>query len=297
MKIDEYIEYIKNKTKYYTDIEKLRYIYLDLGKIMSFDMEFIYSVEKKKVNMYNSCTNNIEQLDKTFTEGIIICKSLAYILKYILNKLNIKTDINICHFEDVPYKHVNNIVTIDGEKYIIDLQQDLKNIHIHSTTDFFMVDIFEYPVISKNQLKKIDEKIGYITEKNPYIEEYLYDIKKNLNNNLKIEEKVEIILNELTNYISFNDIGYYEFRKAYYSLLLELLNPKERLYIKFIDGYQMGTKKEYNLFILVNNNIYMYRNNKFNKITLYDTSLLVKNGYVLLGDVPGLKKILKKQKI
>lgn len=297
MKIDEYIEKIKEHTRYYTDIEKLRYVYLNLGKIMSFNIEFAYGTEREKIRIYNNCINDIKELNKSFEDGIVICKSLAYILKYILNKLNIKTEINIYYQENIPYKHVNNIVTIDGEKYIIDLQQDLENIHIHSTTDFFMVDTFEYPVISKNQLKKIDEKIGYVSDDNPYIEEYLYIIRKKLNNSLKLDEKVEVILSELINHIDFSTIRYYELKKAYQSLLLNLLEPKERIYIKFIDGYKMGIQKEYNLFIFVNNNIYMCDNNKFNKITLYDTSLLVKNGYVLLGDIPLLKKILKKEKI
>ena len=90
-------------------------------------------------------------------------------------------------------------------------------------------------------------------------------------------------------------MGYYEIRSSYYSLIKSLLNQRERTCIKFIDGYQIGIKNKYNLFILVNNTIvYMYSNNKFNKITLYDISLLVKGGYVLLGDIPKLKKILKK---
>lgn len=294
MKIDEYIEQLKEQTKSYNEIEKLRYVYLNLGKIMSFNPEFIYGPEKKKISIYKNISNDIKELNKNFEEGIIICKSLALILKYILNNLNIKTDIYVYYDEGITYEHVNNIVTLEGEKYIIDLQQDLKNIQIHSTTDYFLMDIYEEQCISKSQLKKIDEKIGYITEQNPYIEEYLYEIKKLLKDNLSVEEKLKIILDKLTNYINTNDMGYYEIRRAYYSLVSSLLPQKERIKIKFVDGYKMGAKKEYSLFIYTNNIIYMYNNNKFNKITLYDTSLLIKNGYILLGDIPGLKKILKK---
>lgn len=294
MKIDEYIEQLKEQTKNYTDIEKLRYIYLDLGKIMSFDINFAYGTEKKRIKIYDEITDNIDYLDKVFNDKIIICKSLAYILKYILNKVNIKTDIYINYEEDVKYKHISNKVIIDDEIFYIDLQNDLKNIQIHSTTDYFLIDSYNYQSISKNQIKKIDKKIGYITKENPYIEEYLYEIKKSLKDNYNIEEKLEIILNKLDKYINTNSMGYCEFRRAYYSLVSLLLTPKERIRVKFVDGYKMGIKKEYNLFISVNNVIYMYSNNKFNKITLYDTSLLVKNGYVLLSDIPGLKKILKK---
>lgn len=294
MKIDEYIEKIKEKTNNYTDIEKLRYIYLDLGKVMSFNTEFIYGSEREKISIYKNISNNIEELNKNFEEKKVICKSLAYIIKYILNKVDIKTEINIDYSESISYKHVNNIVTLYDEKYIIDLQQDLKNIQIHSNTEYFLIDKFEYQTISKNQLKKIDEKIGYISDDNPYIEEYLYTIKKSLDENLKIDEKIEKILYLLNNYINTNNMGYYEIRSSYCSLVKSLLNTKERNYVKFIDGYQIGIKNKYNLFIFVNNTIFMYSNNKFEKITLYDASLLVKNGYILLGDIPGLKKILKK---
>lgn len=294
MKMDEYIEKIKERTKDYNDIEKLRYIYLDIGKIMSFDTEYIYGNNKKKSYIYNNIIYDKERLDKDFEKRIVICKSLAYIMKYILNKVDIKTEINVDYYEDTTYKHVNNIVTLDEEKYIIDLQQDLKNIQIHSTTEYFLIDKFEYQTISKNQLKKIDEKIGYISDNNPYIEEYLYTIKKSLDENLKIEEKIEKILYLLNNYIDTNNMGYYEIRSSYYSLVKSLLNQRERTYIKFIDGYQMGIKNKYNLFILVNNTIFIYNNNKFDKITLYDISLLLNNGYVLLSDIPGLKKILKR---
>lgn len=294
MKMDEYIEKIKERTKDYNDIEKLRYIYLDIGKIMSFDTEYIYGNNKKKSYIYNNIIYDKEKLDKDFEKRIVICKSLAYIMKYILNKVDIKTEINVDYYEDTTYKHVNNIVTLDEEKYIIDLQQDLKNIQIHSTTEYFLIDKFEYQTISKNQLKKIDEKIGYISDNNPYIEEYLYAIKKSLDENLKIEEKIEKILYLLNNYIDTNNMGYYEIRSSYYSLVKSLLNQRERTYIKFIDGYQMGIKNKYNLFILVNNTIFIYNNNKFDKITLYDISLLLNNGYVLLSDIPGLKKILKR---
>lgn len=293
MKIDEYVEQLKEYTKDYTDIEKLRYVYLNLGKLMSFDTEFAYGTEKTKINMYNNITSDIKYLNKEFENGIIICKSLAYILKYILNKLDIKTDINIYYNECNNYKHINNTVKIDEEIFIIDLQQDLKNIQIHSTTDYFLVDIYEQQCISKNQLKKIDKKIGYITEENPYIEEYLYELKKSIEN-LELEEKVEKILTFLTNYIDTNSMGYYEIKRAYYSLLLTILLPREKYLVRFIDGYKMGIKKEYNLFILVNNTIYMYDNKKWNKITLYDVSILLEKGYVLLNDIPGLKTLLKR---
>lgn len=293
MKIDEYVEQLKEYTKDYNDIEKLRYVYLNLGKLMSFDTEFVYGTEKTKINMYNNITSDIKYLNKEFENGIIICKSLAYILKYILNKLDIKTDINIYYNECNNYKHINNTVKIDEEIFIIDLQQDLKNIQIHSTTDYFLVDIYEQQCISKNQLKKIDKKIGYITEENPYIEEYLYEIKKSIEN-LEVEEKIEKILTFLTNYIDTNSMGYYEIKRAYYSLLLTILLPREKYLVRFIDGYKMGIKKEYNLFILVNNTIYMYDNKKWNKITLYDVSILLEKGYVLLNDIPGLKTLLKR---
>lgn len=288
MKIDEYIEIIKEKTKNYTDIEKLRYVYIDLGRIMSFDTEFVYGIENKKKLIYDNCTSDIKKINETFEKKIIICKSLSQILNYILNKIGIKTEINIEYYEDIPYKHVNNIVTIENEKYVIDLQQDLKNIQMHSTTEYFLMDIFDYQIFSKNQLKKIDKKIGYITDENPYIEEYIYTIKKSIDKNLKIEEKIEEIIHLIEKYINTNNIGYYEKRCIYYSIIKNILNEKEMRYVKFIDGYQMGNIKNYNLFIVINNIVYMC-SEKFSLKTLDEITQMIKDGYVLLGDIPQLK--------
>ena len=48
--LEKYIEEVKEKTKNFSDIEKLRYVYLDLGKRFSFNLDFSFgNTEKKKI--------------------------------------------------------------------------------------------------------------------------------------------------------------------------------------------------------------------------------------------------------
>ena len=47
--LEKYIEEVKEKTKNFSDIEKLRYVYLDLGKRFSFNLDFSFgNTEKSK---------------------------------------------------------------------------------------------------------------------------------------------------------------------------------------------------------------------------------------------------------
>ena len=57
--LEKYIEEIKEKTKNFSDIEKLRYVYLDLGKKFSFNLDFSFGNTETK----NSYTYNAEYTD------------------------------------------------------------------------------------------------------------------------------------------------------------------------------------------------------------------------------------------
>ena len=89
--LDNYINKLLIQTKEFTELEKVRYVYLDLGKIMSFDLLFYYGNEKNKRKIYKECESKEEKLANALKSGIGICKSIAYLLEYILTKLNIKT--------------------------------------------------------------------------------------------------------------------------------------------------------------------------------------------------------------
>ena len=137
--LDDYIE----KTKKYieknnlTETEIVRYVYLDLGKRFSFDLDFNFGKAKDRVQIYRKNNRSFYELNECMENNTVICRSVAYILEYILNKLGIKT-ISSELDDNKSYPHVHNVVdTAAFGRYIIDLQRDLGYIQSHSRTRYF----------------------------------------------------------------------------------------------------------------------------------------------------------------
>ena len=52
MLLENLINDIKEKTKEYTEIEKVRYVYLKLGSILTFDCNFSFGNSKARYNIF-----------------------------------------------------------------------------------------------------------------------------------------------------------------------------------------------------------------------------------------------------
>ena len=84
--LSEYIEKVKEykkKNQNISEEELIRYVYLDLGKRFSFDLSFSFGNTKTKKRIYANSKKE-EDLDKAMESNIIICKSVSYIVEYIL---------------------------------------------------------------------------------------------------------------------------------------------------------------------------------------------------------------------
>lgn len=51
--LEKYVERIKQKTEEYSELEKIRYVYIDLGQKFSFDLDFSFGNTKTKNKIYN----------------------------------------------------------------------------------------------------------------------------------------------------------------------------------------------------------------------------------------------------
>ena len=82
--LDKYIEQIKgykSKNPQLTELELVRYVYIDLGKRLSFDLEFIpFGNYKNREKIYKKSSGD-ENLNKCMETNTIICKSAAYIME------------------------------------------------------------------------------------------------------------------------------------------------------------------------------------------------------------------------
>lgn len=297
--LDQYINKIKEQTREFNELETVRYVYIDLGRIMSFDPSFFFGNEKNRIQIYKDCDRNKEKLNEYLEDGIIICRSISYVLEHILAKLDIHVETIIDDDEHVYYSHVLNMVILkDGSSFLIDLQHDLENLQIHSRTKYFGSGVF-----SKEELEALDMKVGYITEDNTYTEDYFYMLKQALNSDIPLNQKVEFILSNLNVYTDISNMKYVERKNYYCHFVQKFITSKEKNKIHFYDCYQMKAgPKEYQLCIVVemtcHNNIYLYSNKSqsFDEYSLEEIVLLVKNGLVILGNIPGLKKYLNQSK-
>ena len=58
--LEKYVERIKQKTEEYSELEKIRYVYIDLGQKFSFDLDFSFGNTKtknKNKDTQNNATN------------------------------------------------------------------------------------------------------------------------------------------------------------------------------------------------------------------------------------------------
>ena len=228
--MDEYIKKVKqyiSANTTLTEEEIIMYVYLDLGHRLKFDNDFFFGNSKRRSKIYYSASN-INELNKCLENNTIICKSSAYMLEYILKSLGINI-VTLVDREDLDknegvsnkFAHVYNvIIPADGTKsYIIDLQNDLPNIHFHSFTSLFGKDLIDNKkyVISPNRIKQIQIKLGYVSDTNPYLDDYVEQFKF-LPKDLSFLERVDVILKNIEPH-QFKNVSYFERRCKHTEIL------------------------------------------------------------------------------
>ena len=300
--LDDYVEYVKEKIRKIenvTETEIIRYVYLDLGKRFSFDKKYLFGNTATQRKIYAKSRDK-KDLNLCMENNTAVCKSLAYICKYILERLGIDIQVECLDEYERDMPHVYNVITEkNGRRYIIDLQQDLENIQSNSRTDCFAVRAVRdrEPVISRLELEEIDKKLGYINKENFYADEYLYVLKMYSDFISKLDEKLEFLLENIDIYQNEN-MQYIE-RKWHHSFILnKILSEEEFKKIQFIDCYkQTEDGRDYkNCIVYYSNNIpriYLYsvKQNKYVHIGLEEFAKQVKNERSsMFKSIPRIKK-------
>ena len=308
--LSNYIDKLKKFQKANPDLseeELIMYVYLDLGLRFKFDQEFFFGGSKTKKNLYEK-SNRIDTLEECLKSNKLICRSGAYLMQYILRELgvNIRT---IVDPEDLrKYKHVYNIITPKngGEEYSIDLQEDMINMHFHAfTKDFGLAtDGTDRLVISREEQKKMHQKFGYVSDKNPYIDEYIYLIKQHIGLFDTYEEKIDFLLSNIDP-IEYPNVDYWERRWKHERFLKKILTQQEMSKLNSIEFYKEkddGSKEFINGFAYEGSKgviVYMYSkaDNKYNSYSVKEVAQMVKNeGLCNLQKIKGLNSELMKLK-
>lgn len=285
--LDRYVEEKRKELKeknIVNELDIIKYIYIDLGNKFSFDNNYLpFGTSKSREKIYKYKSRNINDLDYCMQTNTAICKSLSYILEYILTELNIKIITIADPIDKTKYPHVFNIVYLnDGRQICIDLQEDIHNIQTHSfTSNFGLENIHTNSlIINRKEQEEIDKRIGYNTKDNYYADDYLYFLHYMVDTIDDFREKVRIILENI-DINPTNKMGYIDRQWHHKKILEEFFNTKEFEYeqntgkIKMYDCFkEINGKKKYYSFIMVNHknetDIYVY-NEKDSKYSLMHT--------------------------
>lgn len=186
-------EIIKSINPSWNKDEIIRYVYLYVGKYISKNVSFFYSLGRKLDNKnydYKKIKSTYES--KQIRNLSVICKSAAIVLQRIYKKLSIKSNlVETTQFnpfideesnETLEVHHWFLAVTSDNDRiYFLTIVPDLFNIQFNMKTEHFANNItyirvnkkgeeeiqyigpeIKHTVLSDEELTRIDEKIGYI---------------------------------------------------------------------------------------------------------------------------------------
>lgn len=283
-----------------SDLEKARFVYLELGKMVSFNEEYWFGNSKIKNKIYKSQTK-IEDL-KDIKNNKIICVSLSNLYNYMMGRIGIKAvqahDVN-------DSRHVYSEFEIDGKRYKADLQKDLHFIQTKRRTwEFGEIDVLVADSeVNTEEIEKIDAKIGYSYQGEKNFRRLIANIENEIKKVDELDKKMNIILNKISEYEDISKMGYSEKIWYYYYIIKRMLTLQEKkrecenqLYTEDND------KRKYTCCISVLKRdgefyrmIYSEKNGKF--IPVEDEILieLIEDGLKTCRNekIPGLKKKMK----
>ena len=141
-------------------IEKAYYVYLELGKILSENPEFVFNNREEKERSYN------DVIDSKYYG---ICKSISELYVSILKdkRIGISADL-VKEYPENTLTHIDAILKIDGKNYIANLISDLSRIKTSRRVNNFGYDLSRYvqdPIIKEENefyLKRLEQHYGKI---------------------------------------------------------------------------------------------------------------------------------------
>ena len=326
--LKEYIQELKQHVAQkgnMSEIEIIRYVYINLGRKMRFDLKYIFGTTKYKKHFDEICIDE-EKLEKIFETKNIMCKNLAYLFKRIISEFGIEcsVEIEMDHTTGKRLKHAYNIITLkDGKKAIFDLEEDLEYIQTNSKTRFFGLQPDSYDkaltdnqnpydkaynqnaydkVFTDNQIKAIDITTAEYIPWGFYFEDVLAILKLGTKG-MQIEERLKNVLDNLNVYVKDWSIGYVE-RTLYHNRVLgENFSEKERNRIHQIDCYrEKDGEKHYVSCIVLDKHpqegivfLYSEETGKYEEVGFEGIRNEISNGLVLTQSILGLRKFLKKR--
>jgi len=314
MKLKEYI------SKLHSDVERLgltderdivRYVYIDLGRLMNFNVHYTLGNRKEKDRIANKLIGE-EEAKESFEKRIGVCRELSMILEMILSDFGF--NIETCRSTNVDdngiqSKHVYNIITLsNGKRYRLDLEEDLEYIQSGAKTFFFgrPEKSTDEPMYTDEELREVDQnRIGYIPE-GFYFEDMIWMLKKAVSGrDIALKDKFEFIANSFNKYRDMRSVMYRE-RSFFHSRVLEeTLSEDEYNKIMINNCYKKSQNGEKDFICIISLELkgmewayYIYNEEKMTYEPISPAALIKmqKEGLNSRFPIPGLKRYIKKAK-
>lgn len=285
-----------------TQMEQARYIYLQLGKLFTFDEKYWLGNSKTRRMIYKSAKKI--KTPKDLKNNKVICVSLTNMYNSLLQRMGIEAE--AVHAEDD--LHVYTIFKIDGVEYEADLQRDMKFIQAHRKTRSFgrEPDYSTRKLISDEQMQEMDDKFGYTYEGDEYLAILIDRLRDKLELLPNMEQKIEYALKKIESFEADTDMGFVE-KMLYYEMILpDVLSSKESKKVQIMDMYvEKDGERKYTCCISANKEKneyvrYMYseKTGTFLPIDEQELIKLMSEGLRAVGNkkIQGLRKIEEKSR-
>ncbi len=290
--LEKFVEEVKQKTKGMQDIEIIRYVYIKLGLKMSFDLAFSFGNKKQRLEIYRNCIYNLTKLEEDYKKETIICKSLSFILEYVLKELGFQVTTGYKEASS-RIKHTYNVVLLPNNEVVyLDLQEDLENIQFRLRPKNFKSRL------NRKELEEIDLKIGYITKDNYYRDEFLEFLKYNIEMVDSLEAKISLVVDTICS-LDLSKYGYAEVKFSFQNIIDYLFKNKDKRKIFLIDICCNKELKQYAFCIAccLPNLEYKYfiiepEKHSYRIVTKKDLEEITWENFKPLESIPGLKKVL-----
>ena len=219
---------IANMPSDLNSLEKIRYVYIYLGKIFSSDINVI---DNKNEFISFSNISSINNIWGAISKGKIGDAALSKVLMYVCSRIGIKSELISSSIKG----SIANKIYFDDSFLIVDLFNDLHNIQGGFCTSYF--DKY-------NDNKELDKKIFYIKDeyKNFYIDKVLGNI------DYMKEDVLYEILSSTSSVMNINGIGTMELFKIYRNIFDKYVpNYDIKINNLFVVG-KSGNKEHFTLF-------------------------------------------------
>lgn len=162
---------IKDKPDNLTPLEELRYFYLQMGTKFSYNRDFLNAKNYQQIRrIYNEfITKSMIERENYQNKISATCKQFAEVTSETINAANRykkRIETRVVGYVEDEENHVEIVATIDGKNYCLSIDKDLYKIQKGMKTKGFAtsqiaIDGTQCEMITEEELKSIDEKLGY----------------------------------------------------------------------------------------------------------------------------------------